>query len=159
MISSMTDTNLESLTSDSVGPTQFIWSAQIFYLQIKKPIYLSSRGVMTSTHTSVEYAMKSCNKLLPQSPQTTFQTSLTIYFLLPATQTCTPPAASRQTEDQRHDKQLSGEACRSLQQWADWQHSPSPFLWSAWDCQSVNWDYRWARCGQASQTAVWSCRF
>ena len=77
----------------------------------------------------------------------------------PPPETCNPPSASRQTEDQRRDKQLSGEACRSLQQWADWQHSPSPFLWSAWDCQSVNWDYRWARCGQASQTAVWTCRF
>lgn len=36
MISSVTDTNLESLPSDSVGPTQFIWHAKIFYLQIKK---------------------------------------------------------------------------------------------------------------------------
>lgn len=69
---------------------------------------------------------KSPQKSSPKSPQTTFQTSLAIYFWAPTTQNLHPQptslAASRQTEDQRRDKQLSGEACRSLQQWADWQH-------------------------------------
>lgn len=37
-----------------------------------------------------------------------------------------PFSATRQTEDQRRDKQLSGEACRSLQQRHDWQHTPYP---------------------------------